>query len=92
MTTGLLCYDANGNLTFQLTDYLPRVLGSIPYTGNVDGSLTDTNLSGGTGFAILRSSSGYKIPRVYVSGNTVYWQWSAAYYQGADGYILYGLL
>ncbi|TWH49586.1 hypothetical protein [Sporomusa sp. KB1] len=47
MPAGLQCWDADGNLTLDITDRLTRVLGTIQ-TGTSDGSITDNNLLLGT--------------------------------------------
>lgn len=56
MAQGLQCFDANGNMTLDVTDRLTRVLGEFN-TGTFSGSLTDTNLSSGTPWYILRAAA-----------------------------------
>ena len=62
MPQGLQVFDENGNMTLDVTDRLTRVLGEFQ-TGKVSGSITDSNLSSGIPWYIIKNSSdgrGYK--------------------------------
>lgn len=56
MAQGLQCFDANGNLTLDVTDRLTRVLGQFN-TNSLDGSITDSNLASGSPWIFESSSS-----------------------------------
>ncbi|SDL92717.1 hypothetical protein SAMN04488502_1011200 [Dendrosporobacter quercicolus] len=74
---GLQCWDANGNLTLDLTDRLTRVLGEFK-TGTVNGSITDANIANGTPW-ILNLSMGRNIAEqekifdILINGSTISW-------------------
>lgn len=94
MEYGLSCYDATGAKTFEVSDRLPRALGIVNVTGT-DGSLTDSNMTfgSGAGYAIFSSTDGkFFQPVVSVVGGTISWT-----YGGGDattrssGFITYGV-
>ena len=98
MSAGLQCFNASGVLSFQATDYLARIVGVISITGaNGNGTKTDSNLSGGTPFAMFFSNgtgSVFVPCIVTISGQTVNWNFGGQYAnQGNNpsGFIIYGI-
>lgn len=98
MTAGIECFDAQGNLTFAATDYLGRVLGTIPINGaSGNGSFTDPDLLSGTPWAMFFSdgSGAFYVPCVVtISGQILNWNFGSQYAnQGNNpsGFILYGV-
>jgi hypothetical protein len=96
MAYGLQCFDAAGNLTFQISDQLFRVLGVVGI-GTSDGSFSDPALADGipAAFFVADASTIYVSPwqpRVYVSGTTVVYSFNPVN-QGTrtGGYIIYGI-
>lgn len=98
MTTGFQASDSNGNVRFQVTDYLARSLGIIAVSSaSTGGSASDPNLALGTPWAIFfPSGRGSNSVRciVTVSSNTVSWTFGGNYAntgQNPDGFIVYGV-
>lgn len=86
MAQGLQCWDANGNLTLDLTDRLTRVLGQFE-TGTTDGSITNEDLATGEPWFFCMSdnlvSSNYEKDPLTVTVNNTTISWAFDYI-GAD--------
>ncbi|NDD82997.1 hypothetical protein EBZ38_01765 [bacterium] len=91
MPAGLREYDASGNLIFDTTSKLGRVLGVTTLTGTVDGNLTDNDLTSGTPFWMIVSvaSFGAEMPAISTTGTLLSWSWSG---RGSGTYkLIYGV-
>lgn len=98
MSSGVQCFDVNGAVRFQASDYLARSLGVIQVVGaNGAGSVTDSRLAGGVGWAIFfPTGRGSKSVRCLVSVNSssVSWSFGGVYANtgyNPDGFIVYGI-
>lgn len=98
MAHGINIYDSAGNLVLDGSKRVGRILGSFD-SGTTPGSLVITNDYGtGTlfGFAVGMQTSTVIIaggPRVYFSGNTLYWDWAYLNYAGykSNARVIYGV-
>nr|WP_092069553.1 hypothetical protein [Dendrosporobacter quercicolus]NSL47514.1 hypothetical protein [Dendrosporobacter quercicolus DSM 1736]SDL92505.1 hypothetical protein SAMN04488502_1011194 [Dendrosporobacter quercicolus] len=96
MPCGLQIWDANGNLTLDVTDRLTRVLGTFS-TGTTDGSHTDAALAFGTPWIHATSSYPYNsyACQYTVSGTTISWTFIEGSPFNQDGkrpeYVIYGV-
>ncbi|MDR2092267.1 MAG: hypothetical protein LBP58_02970 [Azoarcus sp.] len=86
MAYGLRIWDANGNVTLDVTDRLARYIGSV-YTGTSDGSIVVPGMGGNIFYSISFSSSSmaqfYTLPVVSISGDVINW----VFERRADGTI-----
>lgn len=59
MATGVKVWDASGNLTFDGTTRISRVLGAAAFSSGASGSITDAGFATGTPYCIgLRINAG----------------------------------
>lgn len=84
MPTGLQCWDANGNLTVDLTSRMTRLLGSI---NQGPGSIQEPALAEGIPFILpILDQNGLMYPENLrvptISGTTVTWTTAAHFYFG----------
>lgn len=84
MPTGLQCWDANGNLTVDLTSRMTRLLGAINQGA---GSIQEPALAEGIPFVLpILDQNGLMYPENLrvptVSGTTVTWTTAAHFYFG----------
>lgn len=89
MATGCQVIDAGGSLRFNSGDYLPRFLGTVE-TGTADGSLYVADFASGIPFVYYTAYGVQRQARVYISGNTIYWSFTAGG-TPINGYIVYGI-
>ena len=61
MTAGLQCFNAQGQLIVDVTDSLPRFIGSV-VTGTTAGSIAIPAFAGGRGFAYSLDTTGDAYP------------------------------
>lgn len=90
LAAGLQVFDADGNVIVDLPTRITKYLG-VAETGVVDGSITDDELLGGTGWIIGAkqtliydpdgSPNNYNIwyPKFTISGNTISWTFGKDY-------------
>lgn len=90
MAQGCQVFDASQNLRFNSGDYLPRFLGTVE-TGTANGSLYVADFANGIPFVYYTGYEVQKQPRVYVSGHTIYWEFSSVGTGACNGYIVYGV-
>ncbi|WP_115720204.1 hypothetical protein [Gallaecimonas mangrovi] len=105
MAIGMQAWDANGNLIFDLTSRVGRILGTVSNAAS-SGTITNAQFSTGTPFCIpiCNYSSGWSannlgsttaMPLVSFSNNTMSWQQSEAYTSdpesGISVTLLYGV-
>lgn len=84
MPTGLQCWDANGNLTVDLTSRMTRLLGEINQGA---GSIQEPALAEGIAFVLpILDQNGLMYPENLrvptISGTTVTWTTAAHFYFG----------
>lgn len=93
MTAGLQVFDANGNLTLDITDRLTRVIGSFTVAaGAAAGSITVAQFSTGTPwvFPLIYSINGDNTdPAFSISGTTLSWTANTAAL--IDVFVIYGV-
>lgn len=77
MGQGIREYDASGNLIFDSSTQIGRVLGVATLTGATDSSLTDAGLLTGTPFYMVVFLGSYAtyMPTISISGSTLSWSW-----------------
>ena len=95
MPQGLQIWDENGVLTLDVTSRLSILLGFIN-TNKVSGSLVVEAFNRGTPFFFANLlentlSPGGTAPRVYTSGNTLYWVYDGASTNNFNARIFYGV-
>lgn len=95
MPQGLQVWDANGVLTLDVTSRLGVLLGAVD-TNKVNGSVVVQAFNRGTPFffANLLENTlipGGRAPRVYTSGNTLYWVYDGNSANKFNARIFYGV-
>ena len=89
MGMGVQIFDAGGNLTFDSSDSLARIVGTITVTDGVSG-YRDVNLWMGRPFAFFQlGSSNWGSPVIEVSNSRITWTYPYTS-GGATGTIFYG--
>lgn len=91
MAQGLQIWDASGNLIFDTSDRISRVLGIVTITANVSGSVTNSGFSGLSPFwfCIPLDYDTYMPEFTFTSGtNNLAWTWPQT--GSADCRLIYG--
>ena len=92
MIQGLQVFDASSRLVVNVTDRIPRTLGTI-WTGTVSGSTSHSGLAqGDPWFTMLGQEPGFVSPEVTFSGNTMSWTFTSTVTDYRDScLILFGV-
>lgn len=90
MPQGLQCWAANGQPTLELIDRLTQIIGSVPITAGVNGSVTvpatgPGNAIWGNFISSVAISRSHITPNFTISGNTISWT-----YGGSPGLVAAG--
>lgn len=81
MPQGMQIFDANGNLTIDITDSISKIIGVVTTQANVAGSLNVPELAGGSRIFISKRATPPSGPfpgngkrcEVTISGRTINW-------------------
>lgn len=96
MPAGLQCFNAQGQLTVDITDNLPRFIGSV-VTGTSPGSISIPAFASGRGFAYSTDFSDFNAgdavnrPIFQVSTSGISWSWGSGPPILRSIIILYGV-
>lgn len=96
MPQGMQVWDANGVLIMDITDNLPRFIGSVN-TGVIAGSVAIPDFAGGRGFAYSTDVTGtypgdaVNRPIFQVSTSGISWDWGSGPPTRRSTTILYGV-
>ena len=90
MPMGIQAFDQNGNLIFDTTDRIGRVVGVVFTNGGSSGNYSNADLSTGAPFALFNSLDGRGAAITHsFSGNTFSWAHTSAWL--VDGYFILGV-
>jgi hypothetical protein len=95
MAAGLQIFNSAGQLQFEVSDYLGRVIGYLD-VGTVDGSYTYPGPISGQLFAAFLpppdvAPSAGRGPDVSVVGATIYWTFDTSPLYRIGGRVIYGM-
>lgn len=92
MAFGVRSWDASGNLEFDSSNSLGRVLGVATLTGGTAGSQSNSKLANGTPFWIVTCTTApfVRQPTVTTTSSAISWTWPAG--SGTATYkLVYGV-
>ena len=96
MTAGLQCFSAQGQLIVDITDNLPRFIGSV-FTGTAAGSIAIPAFAGGRGFAYSTDTTdtypgdAVNRPIFQITASGISWSWGSGPPVQRPTTILYGV-